>query len=70
MMHKSFRRTLTTQERRLVRNWTWGVLTVYGGLALTLLGLVSLSQHLANASKEPTLTAVTAATADRNQRNR
>ena len=69
-MHKSFRGTLTADDRRVVRNWTWGVLIVYGAFALTVFGLVSLSQHLANGSKDPAATAVTAAAADRHQRNR
>ena len=70
MMHKSFRGALTAEERRVVRNWTWGVLIVYGAFALTVFGLAGLSQHLANESKDPAATAVTAAAADGNQRNR
>jgi hypothetical protein len=68
MMHK-LRRALTVEDRRVVRNWAWGVLIVYGACALTIFGLASLSQHSATASKEPAATAVTA-TADRNQRTR
>jgi hypothetical protein len=58
MMHK-FRRAVTAEERRVMRNWAWGVLIVYSACALTIFGLASMSQ--------PSVTAVTA-TADRNQR--
>jgi len=64
--HKSFWRTLTAEDRRVVRNWTWGVLIVYGAVALTVFGVASLTQHSANGSKVPAGTAVTAK-ADRNQ---
>jgi hypothetical protein len=71
MMRKSFRDALAAEDRRVLRNWTWGVLIIYGTFALTVFGLASLSQHLANGSKDdPAATAVTAAAADRNQRNR
>jgi hypothetical protein len=70
VMHKSFRGTLTAEDRRVVRNWTRGVLIVYGTFALIVFGLASLSQHLANGSKDPAATAVTSAAADKNQRNR
>jgi len=68
MMHK-LRRALTAEDRCAVRNWAWGVLIAYSACALTIFGLASLSRHSANASKEPSATAVTA-TADRNQRTR
>jgi hypothetical protein len=69
MMHK-LRHALTAEDRRVVRNWAWGVLIVYSACALTIFGLASLSQqYSADASKEPAATAVTA-TADRNQRTR
>src|SRR6516225_178961 len=69
MMHK-LRHALTAEDRRVVRNWAWGVLIVYSACALTMFGLASLSQqHSADASKEPAATAVTA-TADRNQLTR
>ena len=42
MKHESFWRTLTAGDRRVVRNWTWGVLIVYGTIALTVFGLASL----------------------------
>jgi hypothetical protein len=67
MMHRSFRRSPTAEERRVVRKWTYGVAVVYGACALILFGVASLSQHLAGGSKEP---AVTAATANRHQLSR
>jgi hypothetical protein len=66
MKHKSFWRTMTAEDRRVVRNWTWGVLIVYGAVALTVFGLASLARHSADGSKAPDATAVTAK-ADRNQ---
>jgi hypothetical protein len=68
MMHK-LRRALTAEDRRVARNWAWGVLIVYGACALTIFGLASLSQHSGKGPKEPAATARTA-TADRNQRTR
>jgi hypothetical protein len=68
IMHK-LRHTLTAEDRRVVRNWAWGVLIVYSTCALTIFGLARLSQHLANGLKEPSATAATA-TADKNQRTR
>jgi hypothetical protein len=68
MMHK-LRRALTAEDRRVARNWAWGVLVVYSACALTIFAVASLSQHLANGPKEPAATAVTA-TADKNQRTR
>jgi hypothetical protein len=71
MMRKSsFRGRLTPEDRRVVRNWTRGVLIVYGTFALIVFGLVSLGQHLTNGSKDPAATPVTAAAVDRHQRNR
>ena len=70
MTHKSLRRTLTPEDRRVVRNWTRGVLIVYGALALIVFGLASLSQYFANGSKVPAATAVTTAKADKNQPHR
>jgi len=71
MMDKSFRRALTPEDHGVLRNWTRGVLIVYGVLALTVFGLVSLHQRLANGSKDPAATEVTAAAAaNRNHRNR
>jgi hypothetical protein len=64
-MHKSFRGLLTAEDRRVVRNWTRGVVIVYGTLALA-----SLSHYFANGSKGPAATAVTSAAADKNQRQR
>jgi hypothetical protein len=61
----SFRGTLTPEDRRVVRNWTRGVLIIYGAFALSVFGLASLSQHLANGSKDPAATPVTAAAANR-----
>jgi hypothetical protein len=68
--HKSFRGTLTPEDRRVVRNWTRGVLILYGALALIVFGLAGLSQHFANGSKGPAATAVTTAKADKNQPHR
>jgi hypothetical protein len=69
-MHKSFRGPLTAEDRRVVRNWTRGVVIVYGALALIVLGFASLSRHFVNGSKGPAATAVTSAAADKNQRQR
>ena len=69
MMHNSFHRALTPEDRRAIKNWSRGVLIVYGAITLTIVGLVSLSQHLANGPKDPGVTGVTA-TADRNQHSR
>ena len=70
MMHKSFRGTLTAEDHRVVRNWTRGVLIVYGVLALVVFGLASLNRHVADRSKGPAATAVTTPKADKNQRHR
>jgi hypothetical protein len=70
VMHKSFRGLLTAEDRRVVRNWTRGVVIVYGALALIVLGLANLSHYFANGSKGPAATAVTTAAADKNQRQR
>jgi hypothetical protein len=70
VMHKSFRGALTPQDRRVVRTWTWGVLIVYGALALIVVGLASLSQYFANGLKSPAATAVTTAIADKNHWHR
>jgi hypothetical protein len=70
VMHKSFRGLLTAEDRRVVRNWTRGVVIVYGALALIVLGLANLSHYFANGSKGPSATAVTTAAADKNQRQR
>jgi hypothetical protein len=69
-MHRSFRGTLTAEDRRMIRNWTRGVVIVYGVLTLIVLGLASLSQHFGNGLKGPAATAVTTAAADKNQRHR
>jgi hypothetical protein len=66
MKHESFWRTLTAEDRRVVRNWTWGVLLIYGAAALTVFGLASLTQHSAGRSKSPAATEMTAE-ANRNQ---
>lgn len=65
MKHDSFWRSLSTEDRRVARNWTWGVLIVYGAVALAVFGFASLAQHSADASKGPTGTEMTAK-ADRN----
>jgi hypothetical protein len=69
MMHRSFRRSPTAEERRVVRNWAWYVLIVYSAVVLAAFGLVTLSQRLANESKDPAAAQLTA-TADGNQRAR
>ena len=69
-MHKSFRGTLTLEDCGVVRNWTRGVLIVYGALALIVFGLASLSHYFASGSKGPAATAVATAKADKNQRHR
>jgi hypothetical protein len=66
MKHESFWRTLTAEDRRVVRNWTWGVLLIYGAAALTVFGLASLTQHSADGAKDPAATEMTAE-AHRNQ---
>jgi hypothetical protein len=68
MMDK-FQRDLTTEERRVVRKWALGMLSVYNACALTIFGFASLMQDSASKSKEPLAIAVTA-TADGNQRTR
>jgi hypothetical protein len=68
VMHKSFRDSLTAEDRRVVRNWTRGVVIAYGALALIILGFANLSHHFANGSKDPAATAITSAAADKNQR--
>jgi hypothetical protein len=68
MMHK-LRQALTAEDRRVARNWAWGVLIVYSACALTIFGLASLIQHSVVASKEPAATAVMATT-ERNQLTR
>jgi hypothetical protein len=69
-MHKLSRGLLTPEDRRVVRNWTRGVVIVYGALALIVLGLASVSHYFANGSKSPAAAAVTTAAADKNQRQR
>lgn len=66
MKHESFWRTMTPEDRRVVRNWTWGVLIVYGAVALTVFGLAGLTQHSADGSKGPAAAEMTAK-AERNQ---
>lgn len=65
MKHESFWRTLSIEDRRVVRSWTWGVLIVYGAVALTVFGLASLTQRGVDGSKDPAATEMTAK-ADRN----
>jgi hypothetical protein len=65
MTHGLFWRTLSTEDRRMVRNWTWGVLILYGAVALTVFGLASLTQPGSDGSKDPAATEMTAK-ADRN----
>ena len=65
MTHGLFWRTLSTEDRRMVRNWTWRVLILYGAVALAVFGLASLTRHGADGSKDPAATEMTAK-ADRN----
>jgi hypothetical protein len=46
------------------------VLIVYGVLALIVFGIATVSQYVANGSKDPTATAMTTSAAAKNQRNR
>ena len=62
-MHKLFRDSLTAEDRRVVRNWTRGVVLLYGALALIVLGFAGLSHHFGNGSKVPATT--TSAAADK-----
>jgi hypothetical protein len=43
MIRKSFLEILTAEERRMVRNWTWGVLAFYGSLTLVVVAVASLT---------------------------
>ena len=63
MMHR-LRRAPTAEDRRVVRNWTRGVLIVYGAFALIVFGLASLSQHSADGSKDAAARALTTVAAD------
>ncbi len=42
MIRKSFLEILSVEERRMVRNWTWGVLAFYGSLTLVVVAVASL----------------------------
>jgi hypothetical protein len=69
MMRGSFRRQSTPEECRIVRNWTMGVLIVYGAIALTAFGVVGLRQHLANGWSKSAATELTTAATAKDQRN-
>jgi len=66
-MHKPYLYIPTPEERCVVRSWAWHVLIIYGAFVLTAFGLVSLSQHSGQRSKDLIAAAVTAPTSDRNQ---
>ena len=65
MKYESIWRTLTVEDRRAVRNWTWRMLIAYGAIALTVFGVASLTRQPADGSKDPAGTEMTAK-ADRN----
>jgi hypothetical protein len=70
VMRRSFRRRSTPEERRIVRNWTLGVLIVYGAVALTAFGVVGLHQQLANGWSKSATTELTTTAASKHQRHR
>ncbi len=41
MIGKSFLQILSVNERRMVRNWTWGVLAFYLSLTLVVVAIAS-----------------------------
>lgn len=51
-MHKPYLYTPTAEERCIVRRWNWRVLIIYGAFVLTAFGLLSLSQHFGQGSKD------------------
>jgi hypothetical protein len=69
-MRKPFKYTPTADERRTVRNWTCGVLLIYGALALAAYGLAGARQHFAGAKDPASSTVGAAAVADRGQPSR
>ena len=66
-MHKPYLYIPTAEERCIVRRWTWRVLIIYGAFVLTAFGLLSLSQHFGQGSKDLIAADVTAPTSGRNQ---
>ena len=44
MIRKSFLEILTVEERRMVRNWTWGVVAFYGSLTLVVVAVATLTR--------------------------
>jgi hypothetical protein len=66
-MHKPYLYIPTAEDRRVVRRWTWRVLIIYGAFVLTAFGLLSLSQHYDQGSKDLIAADVTAPTSGRNQ---
>ena len=66
-MHKPYLYISTAEDRRVVRRWTWHVLIIYGAFVLTAFGLLSLSQHHDQGSKDLIAADVTAPTTGRNQ---
>ena len=65
-MQKPYLYIPTAEERRIVRRWSWRVLIIYSAIVLTAFGLVSLSQHFGQGSKDLIAAEVTAPTAGRN----
>jgi hypothetical protein len=61
MVRKAFKHVLSSEDRRVVRNWTWGVLIFYAAVALTGLGFVSVMQHLPDKSNNLAAAAAIAA---------
>lgn len=70
MMRGPPRRVLTPKEHRLVKNWTLGVLVLYGVIALAVLGSAGLRQHLGDGLSQSAARAVSTPAAAREQRNR
>ena len=70
MMRRSLRYALTPEEHRFVRNWTVGVLTFYGAIALTALGVIGLHLYLTDGSSQSAAAAVTTAAAAKDPGNR
>ena len=65
-MHKPYLHIPTAEERCIVRGWTWRVLIIYGAIVLTTFGVVSLSEHFGQGSKDLIAADVRALTSGRN----
>jgi hypothetical protein len=66
-MRKPYLYIPTAEEGCIVRRWTRRVLIIYGAFVLAAFGLVSLSQHFGQKSKDQIAASVTAPTVARNQ---